>query len=190
MWACTAAARLPGPILAVLPFASSDCDTGHAATAPWPLPSFCIGFAYKRPYAAFLEHFWQLNPEAVHHVRTLQQQHQQEQGQVVQRGDGRAAGTSGGSSISEGELPAAEVAAARALLDAAGMTGYHCGHTKLFLRSPQVGCSHMGGGVALVEVHAEVRKGVRLPVPRLGLRMNVRHWTSPGSTGQLLQWNR
>ncbi|KAG2423997.1 hypothetical protein HXX76_014823 [Chlamydomonas incerta] len=118
----------------------------------------CAGFAYRRPYAAFLDHFWQLCPEPVHALRRRLAEappprrqpppasSSQQQGDPQQQGSG----------ISGSGLAAFEVselrAAAEAVLAAAGQLGgrggaasaaagagappgSHLGHTKVFLRT-------------------------------------------------------
>ncbi len=128
----------------------------------------CAGYAYKRPYAAFLEHFWQLCPEPVHALRRRSEETRRA-GAANGCGNGVHAGGREQlqGSGNGGRLGLAEVLArceveelkgiAVQLLQAAGVgkkrdagaggggTGagappdYHAGHTKLFLRSHAAG---------------------------------------------------
>lgn len=115
----------------------------------------CAGFAYRRPYAAFLDHFWQLCPEPVHALRRRLAEappprRQPPAAALSQQGEQQGGGSSSG-------LAALEVselrAAAEAVLKAAGQLGpssggsssggasagappgSHLGHTKVFLRT-------------------------------------------------------
>ncbi|KAG2498422.1 hypothetical protein HYH03_003680 [Edaphochlamys debaryana] len=96
----------------------------------------CAGFAYRRPYASFLDHFWQLCPEPVHALRR----------RAAERHGPRPPPDASTSSPQESALacldiaelrPAAEavLAAAAALTGAAPSALGHMGHTKVFLRS-------------------------------------------------------
>ncbi|KAG2439820.1 hypothetical protein HYH02_010454 [Chlamydomonas schloesseri] len=105
----------------------------------------CAGFAYRRPYAAFLEHFWQLCPEPVHALRR-----RLAEAPPPRRQPPAASQQQGGEQTQGSGLAAFEVselrAAAEAVLRAAGQwaggpggaaapPGSHLGHTKVFLRT-------------------------------------------------------
>ncbi|GLI66202.1 hypothetical protein VaNZ11_009901 [Volvox africanus] len=100
----------------------------------------CAGYSYRRPYAAFLEHFWQLCPEPVHALRqrlgerllpTLRRHRKQAQSM--------GSATQDLSSLDISELQDAAGAVLAAGLDLARLAEaepqYHLGYTKVFLRT-------------------------------------------------------
>ncbi|GFR43085.1 hypothetical protein Agub_g4092 [Astrephomene gubernaculifera] len=111
----------------------------------------CAGYAYRRPYAAFLDHFWQLCPEPVHalrrraaELRSLQQLQQQQPGGSSPQGDNDvsselAAGAAlAGLGVEEMHAAAKAVMAASGLAAEEQKTGvppHHLGFTKVFLRA-------------------------------------------------------
>ncbi|KAJ9533759.1 hypothetical protein QJQ45_026789 [Haematococcus lacustris] len=93
----------------------------------------CAGFAYRRPYATFLNYFWPLCPSAMH--------------AALSQGPSQPAASSQATKLPapprslEGALERCPVETLRhateRILTAAGVTDYQLGHTKLFLRPVQ-----------------------------------------------------
>ncbi|GLC37189.1 hypothetical protein PLESTB_000989500 [Pleodorina starrii] len=97
----------------------------------------CAGYSYRRPYAAFLEHFWQLCPEPVHALRRRLAEQQPPQ---LQQDPSLAVSDLATLEVAELQAAAATVMAAAGLDPSGGVAAgagpqYHLGHTKVFLRS-------------------------------------------------------
>jgi myosin-5 len=116
----------------------------------------CAGFAYKQPYAAVLSYFYPLQPSALH--------------ALVRAGGGGVARSHSDSELrsprsaaggGEGALPHtaahalqhqpvdALIEAAKQLLAAGGVTAFHLGKTKLFMKSEQAASLDRQRGVVL-----------------------------------------